>query len=74
MVSEDVMDSKKISFSMIKSVVMFICGSRSIKHEREKHNVEELASYSEVRCNITSLIKKSFGQYNTKDMLNIASL
>ena len=44
---------RKISFSMMKSIIMCIRGSRSIKHEREKHNVEELASYSEGRCNIT---------------------
>ena len=34
-------------------MIMFIRGSRSIKLEQEKHNVEELASYSEARCNIT---------------------
>ena len=49
---------------------MCICGSRPIKHEQEKQNVEELVSDSEARCNI----KKSFEQYNSKDMLNIASL
>ena len=46
---------RKITFSMMKSIIMCICGSWSIKHEREKHNVEELASYSEARCNITWL-------------------
>ena len=40
---------RKISSSMTKSIIMRICGSRQIKHEREKHNVEELASYSEAR-------------------------
>ena len=30
---------RKISFSMMKSIIMCICGSRSIKHEPEKHNV-----------------------------------
>ena len=28
------------------------------KHEQERHNVEELASYSEARCNITRLIQE----------------
>ena len=40
---------RKTSFSMSKSIIMRICGCRSIKHEREKHNVEELASYSKAR-------------------------
>ena len=44
---------RKIFFSMMKSIIMCIRGSRSIKREREKHKVEELASYSEGRCNIT---------------------
>ena len=44
---------RKISFSMMKSIFICIYGSRSIKHEREKHNVDELASYSETGCNIT---------------------
>ena len=44
---------RKISFSMMKSIITCICGSRSIRHNREKPNVEELASYSEARCNIT---------------------
>ena len=56
---------RKMSFSMMKSVFMCICGSRPIKHEQEKQNVEESASDSEARC---------FEQYNTKDMLNIAPL
>ena len=43
---------RKISFLMMKSIIMCIRGSRLIKHEREKHNVEELASYSEARCGI----------------------
>ena len=30
---------RKISFSMMKSIIMSICGSRSIKHEPEKLNV-----------------------------------
>ena len=49
---------KKISFSMIKSIITCIYGNRSIRHEREKHNVEKLASYSEARCNTTGLIKE----------------
>ena len=40
---------RKTSFSMLKSIIVRICGCRSIKHEREKHNVEELASYSKAR-------------------------
>ena len=38
---------------MMKLIIMCIRESRSIKYEREKHNVEELASYNEIRCNIT---------------------
>ena len=34
---------------MLKSIIMRICGCRSIKHEREKHILEELASYSKAR-------------------------
>ena len=49
---------KKISFSMIKSIITCIHGNRSIRHEREKHKVEKLASYNEVRCNTTGLIKE----------------
>ena len=49
---------RKISFSMMKSIIMYIRGSWLIKHEQEKHNIEELASYSEARCNITWLIQK----------------
>ena len=49
---------RKISFLMVKSVIMCIRGSWSIKHEREKHNVEELASYSEAQYNVTWLTKK----------------
>ena len=44
---------RKISFSKMKSIIMCIRGSRSIKHKQEKHNVEELASYNEGRCNTT---------------------
>ena len=44
---------RKISFSMMKSIIMCIRGSPSIKHVREKHNVKELASYSEAQCYIT---------------------
>ena len=49
---------KKISFSIIKSINTCIHGNQSIRHERETHNVEKLASYSEARCNITGLIKE----------------
>ena len=61
---------KKISFSIIKSIITCIHGNRSIRHEREKHNVEKLASYSEARCNTTGLIKKCYKQYKSKNMLN----
>ena len=43
---------RKMSFSSMKSIITWICGSQSIRHERENHNFEELASYSEARCNI----------------------
>ena len=46
---------RKVSFSMMRSIIMCICGSRSIRHEREKDKVEELASYIEARYNITWL-------------------
>ena len=59
---------------MLKLVITCIRGSKSINNEREKHNVVELSSYSEVRYNITWLIKKSCEKYNTKNMLNTASL
>ena len=49
---------RKISFLMMKSIIMCIRGSRSIRYEQEKHNVEELASYSEARCNIIWLIQE----------------
>ena len=42
---------------MVKSSIMCIRGSQSIKHEREKHNVQESVSYSEARCNIMWLIR-----------------
>ena len=42
---------RKISFSMMKSI-MCIRGGQSIKHEREKDNVEEFPSSNETRCNI----------------------
>ena len=47
--SDDVLDSKKDLLSMMKLIIMCIRGNRSIKHEREKHNVGELASYSEAQ-------------------------
>ena len=34
---------------MMKLIIVCVRGSRSIKHEREKHNVRELASYSEAQ-------------------------
>ena len=44
---------RKISFSMMKSIIMCILGSRSIKLERENMTgVEELASYKKARYNI----------------------
>ena len=48
---------RKISFSMMKSIIMCIRGLL-IKHEQEKQNVEELATCSKARCNITWLIKE----------------
>ena len=36
MFSDDAMDSKKISFSMMKLAIMCIRGDRSIKYKREK--------------------------------------
>ena len=50
---------KKISFSMMKSIIICIRESHSIKHEWENHNFEELASYSKARYNITWLIKET---------------
>ena len=41
--SDDVMDLKKNSFLMMKSIIMYIRGSRSIKHEQEKHNAKEMS-------------------------------
>ena len=35
---------------------MCVCGSQSIAYEQEKHNVKELASYSEAQCNIMWLM------------------
>ena len=37
---------------MMKPIIMCIRGSRSIKHEQEKHNVEELPTYSEAQYSI----------------------
>ena len=42
---------------MMKSSIMCIRGSLSIKHEREKHNVQVSVSYSEAQCNIMWLIR-----------------
>ena len=42
----------KISFSMMKSILMCVRGSRSVRNE--EHNMNELASYSESRCAITN--------------------
>ena len=44
---------------MMKPIILHIRGSRSIRHEREKQNVDELASYCEARHNITWLIKET---------------
>ena len=43
MFRDDFMDSKVNVFLMMKSVILCIRRSRSSKHEKEKHNVEELA-------------------------------
>ena len=43
---------------MMKPIIMCIRGSRSIKHEQEKHNVEELPTYSEAQYSIKWLIKE----------------
>ena len=43
---------KKLADDVLGSEKNFLCGSLSIKHEREKHNVQESVSYSEARCNI----------------------
>ena len=61
---------RKIHFSMMKSIIMCIRGSWSSKHEREKHKIEELASYSEARCHIMWLIKEKLWPINMLNMLN----
>ena len=44
---------------MMKPIILYIRGSRSIRHEREEQNIDELASYGEARHNITWLIKET---------------
>ena len=44
---------------MMKPITLYIRGSRSIRYEREKQNVDELASYVEARHNITWLTKET---------------
>ena len=56
--SDDALDSKKNLLSMMKPIIMCIRGSWSIKHEQEKHNVEELPTYSEAQYSIKWLIKE----------------
>ena len=48
----------RIKLIINSKLIMCTGGTRLIKHDREKHNVEELESYSEARCNITWLIKE----------------